>query len=73
MWLVWAARSDLSLTVVEAKYAKGGRGKTTFSSGSIFLALLFMRFEAVPSVRKLCLGVFAGSLKDPVCKGDMRV
>jgi hypothetical protein len=47
---------DLSLTVslVEAKYAKGGRGRPFFPARSMLLALMFMRFEAIPSVRKLC-------------------
>jgi len=47
---------DLSLTVslVEAECAKGGRGRQRFPVRSMFLALMFMRFEAVPSVRKLC-------------------
>jgi len=47
---------DLSLTVslVEAKYAKGGRGRPPFPVRSMLLAFMFMRFEAIPSVRKLC-------------------
>ena len=42
---------DLSLTVslVEAKYAKGGRGRPFFPVCSMLLAFMFMRFEAVPS------------------------
>jgi len=47
---------DLSLTVslVEAKYANTGRGRNRFQVRSMLLALMFMRFEAIPSVRKLC-------------------
>jgi hypothetical protein len=47
---------DIRLTVslVEAKYAKGGRGRPPFPVRSMLLALMFMRFEAIPSVRKLC-------------------
>jgi len=45
---------DISLTVslIEAKYANTGRGRSRFPVRSMFLA--FMRFEAIPSVRKLC-------------------
>jgi transposase len=47
---------DIRLTVslVEAKYAKGDRGRPPFPARSMLLALMFMRFEAIPSVRKLC-------------------
>jgi transposase len=47
---------DIRLTVslIEAKYAKGGRGRPPFPVRSMLLALMFMRFEAIPSVRKLC-------------------
>jgi hypothetical protein len=46
---------DLSLTVslVEAKYAKGGRRRPPFPARSMLLALMFMCFEAISSVRKL--------------------
>ena len=47
---------DISLTVslIEAKYANTGRGRSRFPVRSMLLALMFMRFEAIPSVRKLC-------------------
>lgn len=47
---------DISLTVkqVEAKYANSGKGRPRYPVRSMLLALLFMRFEAIPSVRKLC-------------------
>jgi transposase len=50
------SKIDISVTVarVEAKYVNSGRGRPRYSVRSMLLALLFMRFEAVPSVRKLC-------------------
>lgn len=47
---------DMGFTVrlIEAEYADSGRGRHRFSVRSMLLALLFMRFEAIPSVRKLC-------------------
>ncbi|MEM3551780.1 MAG: transposase [Candidatus Bathyarchaeia archaeon] len=47
---------DISLTVslVEAEYANSGRGRPRFNVRSMLLALMFMRFEVIPSVRKLC-------------------
>lgn len=47
---------DISLTVkcIEARYANSGRGRNRYPVRSMLLALMFMRFEAIPSVRKLC-------------------
>ena len=47
---------DISLTVkqVEAKYVNSGKGRPRYPVRSMLLALLFMRFEAIPSLRKLC-------------------
>ena len=47
---------DISVTVrqVEAKYANSGKGRPRYPVRSMLLALLFMRFEAIPSLRKLC-------------------
>jgi transposase len=47
---------DISVTVkqVEAKYVNSGKGRPRYPVRSMLLALLFMRFEAIPSVRKLC-------------------
>jgi len=39
---------------VEARYVNSGKGRPRYSVRSMLLALLFMRFEAIPSVRKLC-------------------
>jgi transposase len=47
---------DISLTVkqVEARYVNSGKGRPRYPVRSMLLALLFMRFEAIPSLRKLC-------------------
>lgn len=47
---------DISITVkqVEAKYVNSGKGRPHYPVRSMLLALLFMRFEAIPSLRKLC-------------------
>jgi hypothetical protein len=47
---------DISLTVrqVEAGYVNSGKGRLRYPVRSMLPALLFMRFEAIPSVRKLC-------------------
>ena len=47
---------DISLTVrqVEGGYVNSGKGRPRYPVRSMLLALLFMRFEAIPSVRKLC-------------------
>lgn len=50
------SKIDISITVscIEAVYANSGRGRPRYPVRSMLLALLFMRFEAIPSVRKLC-------------------
>jgi len=47
---------DISLTAsqIEAKYANSGKGRPHYPVRSMLLALMFMRYEAVPSLRKLC-------------------
>jgi len=47
---------DISLTVsrIEALYSNSGRGRPRYPVRSMLLTLMFMRFEAIPSVRKLC-------------------
>lgn len=47
---------DISLTAtrIEAKYVNSGKGRPHYSVRSMLLALMFMRFEAIPSIRKLC-------------------
>ena len=50
------SKTDISVTTnqVEAKYVNSGRGRPRYPARSMLLALLFMRFEAIPSFRKLC-------------------
>ena len=47
---------DISLTTtnVETKYVNSKKGRHRYPVRSMLLALMFMRFEAVPSLRKLC-------------------
>jgi len=47
---------DISLTTiqVEAKYINSGKGRSHYPVRSMLLALMFMRNEAIPSLRKLC-------------------
>jgi hypothetical protein len=47
---------DISLTTtkIEAKYINSGKGRPHYPVRSMLLSLMFMRFEAVPSIRKLC-------------------
>ena len=47
---------DISLTTarIEARYASSGKGRPRYPVRSMLLALMFMRFEAIPSIRKLC-------------------
>ncbi|MEM3797195.1 MAG: transposase [Candidatus Bathyarchaeia archaeon] len=44
----------VTVSIIEARYANSGKGRPRFSVRSMLLALMFMRFEAIPSVRKLC-------------------
>jgi hypothetical protein len=50
------SQTDISMTVkqIEAKYANSGKGRPRCPVRSMLLSLLFMRFEAEPSLRKLC-------------------
>jgi hypothetical protein len=50
------SKIDISVTAarVEARYVNSGRGRPRYPVRSMLLALLFMRFEAIPSFRKLC-------------------
>ena len=47
---------DINLTVrqIEVEYANSKKGRPHHPVRSMLLALLFMRFEAIPPVRKLC-------------------
>ncbi len=50
------SQTDISVTTtqVEAKYADSRKGRPRYPVRSMLLAFLFMRFEAIPSLRKLC-------------------
>jgi transposase len=39
---------------IEAEYVNSGRGRPRYPVRSMLLSLMFIRFEAIPSVRKLC-------------------
>jgi len=47
---------DISVTVrqIEVRYVNSGKGRPRYPVRSMLLALLFMRFDAIPSMRKLC-------------------
>jgi hypothetical protein len=61
---------DLSLTAakIEAKYVNSGRGRPRYPVRSMLLALLFMRYEAVPSLRKLCRKLERRSYAREICE-----
>ena len=68
------SNTDISLTTtqIEAKYANSGRGRPHYPVRSMLLSLLFMRFEAVPSFRKLCRRLERRQYAREICefKGD---
>lgn len=61
---------DISLTVsrIEAMYVNFGKGRPRYPVRSMLLALLFMRFEAIPSVRKLCRRLERRQYAKDICK-----
>jgi transposase len=61
---------DINLTVrqIEAEYANSGKGRPRYPVRSMLLALLFMRFEAIPSVRKLCRRLERRSYAREICE-----
>ena len=61
---------DISVTVrqVEAKYVNSGKGRPRYPVRSMLLALLFMRFEAIPSLRKLCRRLERRSYAREICE-----
>jgi transposase len=69
------SKIDISVTAagVEAKYVNSGKGRPRYPVRSMLLALMFMRFEAVPSVRKLCRKLerrqYAREICEFTCKG----
>jgi len=66
---------DISLIVslIEAKYVGSDVGRPRFPVCSMLLALMFMRFEAIPSLRKLCRRLRNRQFAREICEfGDMR-
>jgi transposase len=63
------SKTNISLTTaqVEARYANSGKGRPRYPVRSMLLALLFMRFEAVPSLRKLCRKLQRRSYAREIC------
>jgi transposase len=61
---------DISLTTrrVEAKYVNSKKGRPHYPVRSMLMALLFMRFEAVPSLRKLCRKLERRSYAREICE-----
>jgi hypothetical protein len=61
---------DISLTAsqIEAKYANSKRGRPHYPARSMLLALMFMRYEAVPSLRKLCRKLERRSYAREICE-----
>jgi transposase len=61
---------DISVTVkqVEAKYVNSGKGRPRYPVRPMLLALLFMRFEAIPSLRKLCRRLERRSFAREICE-----
>jgi hypothetical protein len=64
------SETDISITVrqVEARYVNSGKGRPRYPVRSMLLALLFMRFEAIPSVRKLCRRLERRSYAREICE-----
>ena len=64
------SKTDISVTTtqVEAKYVNSGKGRPRYPVRSMLLALLFMRFEAIPSLRKLCRKLERRSYAREICE-----
>ena len=65
---------DISVTVkqIEVRYVNSGRGRPCYPVRSMLLALLFMRFEAIPSMRKLCLRLEKRRYAREICEFEDR-
>jgi transposase len=68
------SKIDINVTVrrIEARYAGSGKGRPRYPVRSMLLALLFMRFEAIPSVRKLCRRLERRSYAREICEFNGR-
>jgi transposase len=64
------SKTDISVTAthVETKYVNSGKGRPRYPVRSMLLALLFMRFEAIPSLRKLCRKLERRSYAREICE-----
>ena len=64
------SKTDISVTAthVETKYVNSGKGRPHYPVRSMLLALLFMRFEAIPSLRKLCRKLERRSYAREICE-----
>lgn len=64
------SKTDISMTAtqVETKYVNSGKGRPRYPVRSMLLALLFMRFEAIPSIRKLCRKLERRSYAREICE-----
>jgi hypothetical protein len=57
-------------TTIEAKYVNSGRGRPHFAVRAMLLALMSMRFEAMPSLRKLCRKLERRRYARSICELD---
>jgi transposase len=64
------SKTDISVTTttVETKYVNSGKGRPHYPVRSMLLALLFMRFEAIPSLRKLSRKLERRSYAREICE-----
>jgi len=64
------SQTNIRLTTVrvEAKYVNSGKGRPHYPVRSMLLALMFMRFEAAPSLRKLCRKLERRSYAQEICE-----
>ena len=56
------------MSLIEARYVSSGRGRPRYPVRSMLLALMFMHFEAIPSVRKLCRRLERRSYARDICE-----
>ena len=65
---------DINVTarLIEAEYANTGKGRPHYPVRSMLLALMFMRFEAIPSIRKLCRRLERRQYAREICEFEDR-
>jgi len=59
---------NLTATQIEARYVNSGKGRHHYPVRSMLLALMFMRYEALPSLRKLCRRLEKRSYAREICE-----